>query len=321
MNYMESMRAQLAARKNQKTQAGFTLIDIIVCVVFILALSVVGLIAYRTIIKNAREQNGELDGTPAPQPLETQPVQTPVSGEPLDLTMFWTVLAILGGLAVLALIVFLLVMVIRKNKLSAEELRARRLAAEEDHRKALGVWQKFVGLHGSLKAKALEIETDWDMLFSYPALVDASVPQTRDFHRALRAADVASSEPPAELNLSMAINELTYPKLVEAADEAWRIAWDFAKKTGTKLIPREERKKINQILKLLKLARDAGGSNHERAVAYERASKLVSELHFVKVPEVALKSIGAETRLALETLNQPKAEAVSSPNPTAIPLG
>ena len=67
-----------------------------------------------------------------------------------------------------------------------------------------------------------------------------------------------------------------------------------------KLIPKDERKKIDQIVQLLKLARDSGGSEHERSVAYERASKLIDELHYVRVPEAAKKAISGEVRLMLE---------------------
>ena len=180
------------------------------------------------------------------------------------------------------------------------ELRELEEARSEDRRKALAAWQKYADIHSELKAKILEAETDWDLLFKYPTLVDATVPQTRELHRAIRAADAAPADAPAELNLSMDIGSFPYPKLVMEAQEAWNLAWSFAQRTGTKLIPRDERKKIDQIMKLLKLARDGGGSEHERSVAYERASKLISELSFVKVPEAALKAIGMEARQMIE---------------------
>lgn len=287
--------------RRRRDESGFALLDIIICLAIIMTLAAAGIIAFQAIKRNAEEQSlaRVAEKTAEPSPIISVPA---VDSAPVDLTIFWTVLSVIGGILILGAVVAVLVMVIRKAKISGLEMRKRQEAAEEERREALAVWGKFTSIHGELKDKALEVETDWDMLFSYPALVDPSVPQTRAFHSALKAADLASPKPPADLNLSMNISGLEYPRLVSTADEAWQAAWSFAKKTGLKLIPREERKKIDQITKLLKLARDGGGSEHERSVAYERAAKLIGELHFVRVPEVALKAIGAEKRLVLEAL-------------------
>ena len=230
-------------------------------------------------------------------------VESPVIEQPTvapDLSGFWPVLGIIGaavGIAALAAGTFWLIRKLRRSSLAE---RREQEAIEEERRQALLIWKGFTDRHSTLKEKALEIETDWDMLFSYPALVDASVPQTAAFHRALRDLDSASSIAPSGLNLSMEISSLPYPKLVAEADEAWNHAWSFAKRTGLKLIPRAERKKLDQIEKLLRLARNSGGSEHERSVAYARISKLVGELQFVKIPESAMRSIEGEQRRMIE---------------------
>lgn len=230
---------------------------------------------------------------PAPPVVEAAPVA-------MDLTGFWLVVGAVGAVIVIALAGTFTVVYILRSRHGAAELRKKQAAEAEDRRKALLVWQQSVDRHRELSSKVIEIETDWTMLFSYPALVDASVPATREFHRALREIETVSSEPPAGLNLAMDISELSYPRLVAAANEAWLSAWSFAQHTGTKLIPRGERKKIDQILKLLKLAQSSGGSEAERSVAYGRAEKLIRELQFVKVPPKALQAIGAEQRLMIE---------------------
>ena len=219
---------------------------------------------------------------------------------PADLTGLWLTLGIIGGVLILGILVVLLVSVAKRARHANLELKEKQEAVAAEKARALAVWAKSTDRHRELKDKVIEIETDWDLLFGYPTLVDASVPQTAAFHRALKAADAASDEPPADLNLSMDIGALPYPKLVAQADEAWDRAWSFAQRTGTKLVPQEERRKIDQIVQLLKLARDGGGSEHERSVAYERASKLISELHFVRVPEVAMRSIETERRPMVE---------------------
>ena len=154
------------------------------------------------IASQVQEENGSstVDQSPpdevAPQ-IQRQPT--------VDLAWAWPILGVAGGGAGIVLLSALSFGAIRRSRRLSLEDRIAQEARAEDKRKALNVWQKYIDTHGRLKDKVLEIETDWDLLFSYPTLVDSSVPQTREFHRALRAADTASSEPPAELNLSMAI--------------------------------------------------------------------------------------------------------------------
>jgi hypothetical protein len=303
VNTLDNLRAKLESRREEfrkNPDAGFTLMDIMVVISILGVLIAVSVAMFGSLKDKAAQVEGnlksELRPTPAPAP---DPVAvTP----PPDLTMLWISLGVAGGLVVLAVLVTILVMVIRHSRHGALQLRQQLAAKAEDRRKALEIWNKSVGLHKELSAKVLEIEMDWDMLFSYPALVDASVPQTRDFHRALRTLDSVSAEPPADLNLAMAITELPYPKLVAEAEESWLAAWSFAKRTGTKLLPKEERKKIDQILQLLKLARDSGGSENERSVAYGRAAKLIGELRFISIPQRALATIDTEAQLMLEAV-------------------
>lgn len=236
----------------------------------------------------------------------------------MDVSWAWPIIGIAGGGAGAVFLTVLSVGAIKRSRRTSLELRELEEARAEDRRKARAAWQKYADAHSELKAKILEAETDWDMLFSYPTLVDASVPQTRELHRAIRALDAAPADPPAELNLSMAIGELHYPKLVAEAQEAWNLAWSFAQRTGLKLIPKPERKKIDQIVKLLKLARDGGGSEHERSVAYERAAKLIGELHFVRIPEAAMRSIEAERRPMIEAPSE--ASSLASQKAERVPV-
>ncbi len=248
-------------------------------------------------------QIAQESGTPAAtaSPASNPPVQIPSSAPTADYSSLWITLGIIGALVLIAGLTAFLVLQLRRLSASKLELQERRDARAEDHRQALEIWDGYRAVHDGLKLAVLDAETDWDLIFQYPALVDGSVPQTRDFHRALREVEAQSATPPADLSLSMAIGELPYPRLVRAADEAWASAWGFARRTGTRLIPRDERKKIDQIVKLLRMARSTGGSEHERAIAYERAARLIGELRFVKVPEATLQALGAESRLMLET--------------------
>ncbi len=241
------------------------------------------------------------DAVAEPPAAQSDPVDIPAATPaPADLSWVWPVLGIAGGGAGVVLLSTMSFGAIKRSRRASLEYSEALAAKAEDRRQALAVWEKYTDIHEVLRNRVIEVETDWDLIFKYPTLTDSSVPQTRDFHRAMATLSRASAEPPAELNLSMAIGELHYPQLVTAAEDAWEAAWSFAQRTGTKLIPREERKKLDQILQLLKLARDGGGSEHERSVAYERATKLIGELHFVRVPEAARQAITAEARPMLE---------------------
>lgn len=296
---MSSLRAHFRAGR----EAGFTFLELVVTVAIIIIISVGGFLVSSMIVGKAREEAREAaaesnDETPQPS---APAVDTPaVDGPPADFTGLWVTLGAIGGVLLIAALGVLLFSAIKRNRHASLELQEKQAAISEDRRKALAIWQRSVDKHGELKDKVIEIETDWNLLFSYPALVDPTVPQTREFHRALRVADNLTSEAPADLSLAVAINELPYPTAVGAADETWRAAWSFAQRTGTKLIPKDERKKIDQIVQLLKLARDGGGSEHERSVAYDRATKLIGELSFVKIPEAALKAIDMEARQMIE---------------------
>lgn len=253
-------------------------------------------------------EEGEGDEpTPTPSPSTSEnptpaPTSEPASppAEPADLTWLWITLGITVAVAILVVGVLLTVMLTKKlRRASRDEAERERL--EEARRKRLEeTWTRWTDRHQAVKEKVLAAETDWDMIFSYPCLSDATIPQTRDLHRALRAVDHASSTMPSGLDETTDIGSLPYPTMVLAAEESWEAALSFAKHTGQKLLPKEERKTIEQIIKLLRLAQDSGGSTSERDVAYARAQKLIAGLRVFKVPEKALAVIETEQRLMLE---------------------
>lgn len=237
--------------------------------------------------------------TSAPTPGPThQPTSSPA--EPADLTWLWITLGITAAVAILVVGVLLVVMLTKKLRRAAHAEAEQKRLQEAKRRRLEEAWTRWTDRHQAIKEKVLTAETDWDMIFSYPCLSDATVPQTRDLHRAMRSVDHADNDMPTGLDETTDIASLPYPKKVLAAEEAWEAAFSFAKRTGQKLLPREERKTIEQIVKLLHLARDSGGSPSERDVAYARAQKLIAGLRVFKMPEKALAVLTHEQRLMLE---------------------
>lgn len=160
-------------------------------------------------------------------------------------------------------------------------------------------WQTVVERHQKLIKKFLAAETDWDMLFKYPALTDVNVPTTRDMVRAMQAAADADSHRPETLDENTDLSALPYPRAVREFGLAWDAALRHAKKVGQDGIPKEERQKINKIRSLLALAENSAASENERQLAYKRAHDLVKELRAFTLPAKAVAALEERQRVAL----------------------
>lgn len=232
--------------------------------------------------------------TPAPTP-----TKAPTPEPPLDPGQFLPVLVIvgivLGVLGVLAVLYFGLRKVLSDRAVKLElqtekdELRARLQAK----------WDDVVRRHEKLKAKFLDAEMNWDVLFSLPALTDPTVPQTTAMLRAMQAANDADNVMPTSLLIDDNLSKYPYPKAVGAFAVAWRAAEHHARAVGQSLIPAEERKTIQQIRDLLAVAQDSGASANERQMAYRRIQTLMKSLRSIAVPERVMQEIEEQKRLAL----------------------
>ncbi|MBF4459421.1 hypothetical protein [Pseudoclavibacter sp. VKM Ac-2867] len=180
-------------------------------------------------------------------------------------------------------------------KRRAEQRRLAKVRAEAE-----GRWVKLKERHRSLEAKVLHAETDWDMLFSYPALTDVNVPTTAAMFRAMNAATSAEVSMPEE-NLERT-NTAWHP-YAQAVDDlalAWEAAYRHAQRLRQAGIPTEERKKVAEIRTLLAMAENSGSSDLERRHAYTRAQRLMGELTSYHLPEKAIAQVEAASRAALD---------------------
>ena len=207
------------------------------------------------------------------------------------------VLAIVAILVIGSLITWKLV---RNHRHTTRLERERLEALEKDKAAALASWQKIVDRHAAVREKHLHAETDWDTLFLYPAINDASVPSTLRMLQAMRAASLVSDKPPASLSTDTDISALPYPKLVDKLEMAWDEAWNHARKVGQRSLPLKEKKLITQIRQLLRTAENAGSSPTEVELAYKRINDLVAQLEVVRLPEKATQAIEQHQRLAIE---------------------
>lgn len=166
-------------------------------------------------------------------------------------------------------------------------------------------WQGFIDRAIEIKRKIYNAETDWDMLFSYPALTDVTVGATADLYRAQRKVDDLDSTRPSDIDESSELSTLVYPRAVQELEAAWKKAFNTARRIGMDAIPEDERRKVESIRRLLAMATSPGSTDAERQTAYDRAQKLIKELRSIHVPQHALLELEEGRRLMIEASAAP----------------
>ena len=205
----------------------------------------------------------------------------------------WIILGIVVvSTALIAVIYFAVTRVLAHRKALAEE-SARRAEATE-------WWERFVAEKRELLQRIVFFETDWDTLFSLPALADATVPETAKMFESVRALSEISEKMPRGVKSTDSIPSLAFPAAVRALRDAIEVAEKTARKIGMSSIPKAERRLISEIQTALALAQNDGASETERALAYRRVNSLISQLTSVTIPDRALLELESEARKAIE---------------------
>ncbi len=205
----------------------------------------------------------------------------------------WIILGIVVvSTALIAVIYFAVTRVLAHRKALAEE-SARRAEATE-------WWERYVAEKRELLQRIVFFETDWDTLFSLPALADATVPETAKMFESVRALSEISEKMPRGVKSTDSIPSLAFPAAVRALRDAIEVAKKTARKIGMSSIPMAERRLISEIQTALALAQNDGASETERALAYRRVNSLISQLTSVTIPDRALLELESEARKAIE---------------------
>lgn len=138
--------------------------------------------------------------------------------------------------------------------------------------------------------KITHAETDWDMLFSLPALYDVSVKETANLFLAQREASEARTDAPKTIPLG-AFDSLPYPAAVAKFALAWKVALQNANRMKLRAVPAEEQKIIREIKSLIRITEGSASSQNEREIAYRRIASLSKKLHSIVIPDRALAAI------------------------------
>ena len=237
---------------------------------------------------------------PTPSPTPTTPPSSLSLPQVENMGTLWLI-----PIVILSLIgIYLLV---RRVRHDAQRIRTQREIAAATQERMEAKWQVVRDQHRRLVAKYLAAETEWDQIFLTPALTDPTVPQTAAMLQAMRSVTSVGDQMPLGIDETTDITELPYPRAVARFAQTWAAAESTAVKIGQSLIPAHERRAIEQIRQLLRIAEGTGSSPDERRSAYTRAMKMIQALTSVTVPEKARAAIEQSQRLMLDasTTSQP----------------
>lgn len=162
-------------------------------------------------------------------------------------------------------------------------------------------WERVVvKLHQRMRLHVLKAETDWDLLFSAPALTDVTVPQTAALYRAMRVAEDSIIDIPRDFTSSTPLTSVPYAVTLLDFETAWEIAYAHALRIGTNQVPAQELKTIALIKDLLAIAENRASAQPERLSAYSRIQKLLASLKHIHIPQRAVLEIETKRQLAIE---------------------
>lgn len=279
-NYMNtSMKFREQIRLFRRSEEGFNLIELMVCIIIIgiLGAGAIGMMAMMT-----KDQRPEDQGTPEP---ENTPVTPPVSSAPApDFPVgfvFGTLLAIvlLGGIIWASIVIF------RK---AADVSRAGE--------KNLSGWKTLADHHAKIRSEWMAYETDILKIVDFPILSDMSEPVTIKLHEALRKASL--HEPKNIKSLKrVPFNGSDYDVAVQDLDTAFRAAESKARLTSWSKFTEDEKKRLRRAKDLLAMAMDGDSTSSERQVAYKQAIKTLKGL--IEVPKATILALESTTQLAL----------------------
>lgn len=212
----------------------------------------------------------------------------PLAGIPTE-----TVLAVLGGIAALALTLGLITAIVmgvrHQRRKQTEALAAAAQARIEEQTRLDRVWSEAVARHDHLREEMMRHQSDIDLVLSMPLINDQNDPKTAAFTEALaRAADLAHDTRPASATAVDA-----YATATRAADRAWGTTWRNADRIRLAQFGPDERATIKQVAKLMHRAENET-SAEARSAYYRKAVSMLGDL--IEIPRPAAEAI--EQRIA-----------------------
>lgn len=162
---------------------------------------------------------------------------------------------------------------------SLEKNRVARLTAR---------WEAARATEKRIFDKWTQYELHFDLLLSYPAMTDVSVPQTAKFHESQRVVNrvrLDTFNVPDEPALEK------YESAVTAYEHAFLVAEKHAKAVKWNLVPEDDRRILTDMQNVLKVAADGATPEPYRRTLYGRLMKLAGQVSTITFPRPAMDQI------------------------------
>lgn len=125
----------------------------------------------------------------------------------------------------------------------------------------------------------LAAETDWDMLFHFPALQDTRVPETGHFYERYRK--LQDAELALDGKNTTAMQARNFQRAAHFASRAWRKADHNARLLGLSYLSTDKAKDAATALRLLPIVKEnSGASPAEQRAAFIRLERIARKLGF-----------------------------------------
>ena len=191
---------------------------------------------------------------------------------------------------------------ITQRELEIERLRLDHEAAQGDRRaqqlrQAQRDWEHAVDLHAETATAYLDSQLSMETLLQRPAMTDITVDTTAamiEAHALLEGTDSTAPDwlyPDSENTdtpttpVVLDVSEEIYFRRVMDFHRAYKAADSYARRVRTSLVPKQERRTLKKIARLLERAEHAGTPTPERQLAYSQAIEMLGTLRHVHVPE------------------------------------
>lgn len=120
--------------------------------------------------------------------------------------------------------------------------------------------------------------TDIVKLIKYPAMVDANVPEVRNFMVLLKAA-----------NRSVALSDVTLPIVIPQLEDAYCLAENVAQKIAATHLDEKQRSSLKTAKQLLKIACDDEANENEKKMSFKAGIKALDGI--IIIPEKAMDNL------------------------------
>jgi prepilin-type N-terminal cleavage/methylation domain-containing protein len=286
-----------------RDDSGFTLVELLV-VILIIAILFAVMVPLMLGMAPSDPATSEAAARAA-QEAARQAAAARAADEPFDFGPLLAVLASVVGLAVVGTASTLTGLKVRNHRRARRDAKAVMAAALKDRavrlRTARDLLDETAGAYAAF-------ESDLVAVLRTPLLCDVTVPTTATFVTALKRATSAAPETDSP--------SLEHLERFEAAvtdlSTSWRTAHAYATKSGLSTLDPASAKAVRRARDLLTLALDPASSPSERAVAHERALKLLEGV--VLVPERARAELESRVALALTSApHEPSATSAATP--------